>query len=394
MSDLTTDLVEPDVAGEAPLAGGPPAGTAPPLGRARLLVRPTVIYLASRALTVAAMAGAAPIANLSLTGAFDRWDTKWFMRAAATGWPSRIVTEHGHVTATTIAFLPVYPLAFRWFSALTGCPLLLSAAIVSGVTGLTATLAVWALVRRFAGPPAAERAVLLFAFFPGTFVFSLGYSEGIAITCVALGLLALLRRRWVVAGLLGAVATATIPVALAFAVSCLWAAVVAIRRDREWRALAAPVLAPVGFVAYQLWLWAHTGNPSAWRLTERGGWKSYVSPAYPFEVVWKFVTHPISSTATTNLLVVCMAFSVVCAVIAIRQRQPGPVLVYGLGAAVVALVAAPVGLRPRFILDAFPLVIALAVQLKGRSLRTVLWISALLLVVITVYSVDTFRVFP
>ena len=355
---------------------------------------PTVIYLASRALTVAAMAVAAPIAHLSLAGAFDRWDTKWFMRAARTGWPSVLVTEHGHITGTTIAFFPVYPLAFRWFSAITGCPLLLSAALVSGVTGLTATLAVWGLVRRFAGHEASQRAVLLFAFFPGTFVFSLGYSEGIAITCVALGLLALMRRRWIVAGILGAVATATIPVALAFAVSCLWAAVAAIRRNREWRALAAPILAPVGFAAYQLWLWVHTGNPSAWRLTERGGWKSYVSAAYPFEVVWKFVTHPISSTATTNLLVVCMAFSVVCVVFAIRQRQPAPVLVYGLSAAVIALVAAPVGLRPRFILDAFPLVIALAVQVKGRSFRTVLWISALLLVVITVYSVDTFKVFP
>ena len=124
-------------------------------------------------------------------------------------------------------------------------------------------------------------------------MFSLGYSEGIAITWLALGLLALMRRRWVVAGILGAVATATIPVALAFAVSCLWAAVVAIRRNREWRALVAPILVPAGFAAYQLWLWAHTGNPSAWRLTERGGWKSYVSAAYPFEVVWKLTTRPL-----------------------------------------------------------------------------------------------------
>ena len=88
---------------------------------------------------------------------------------------------------------------------------------ISLLTGLTAMIGVWYLVREFAGPAAADRATLLVALFPGSFVFSLVYSEGIVITCVAFGLLALLRHRWWVAGLLGLVATATTPVALAFA---------------------------------------------------------------------------------------------------------------------------------------------------------------------------------
>ena len=34
----------------------------------------------------------------------------------------------------------------------------------------------------------------------------------------------------------------------------------------------------------------HTGQLTAWRLTERGGWKSYPSLAYPFRIVWTFVS--------------------------------------------------------------------------------------------------------
>ena len=94
--------------------------------------------------------------------------------------------------------------------------------------------AVGLLARRLAGDSAGARAALLFAVFPGTFAFSFAYSEGIVVTCVAFGLLALLDRRWWLAGLLGAVATAASPVALAFVVSCAWAAGAAIRRDRRF----------------------------------------------------------------------------------------------------------------------------------------------------------------
>ncbi len=51
---------------------------------------------------------------------------------------------------------------------------------------------------------------------------------------------------------------------------------------RWWR----PLLAPLGFVAYMAYLWRHTGEPLAWRLTERGGWHSYPSLTYPFRIVW------------------------------------------------------------------------------------------------------------
>ena len=388
-------------AGPAASGNGAPAARLQVAPRRRLhrgrhapLVRPAVIYLMSRLVTVAAIAVTAPIAHLSFAGAVDRWDSRWFLRAAADGWPQHLVTVHGHVTGTTIAFFPLFPLAIRGLAHLTGASLLLTGAVLSTVTGLSAIVSVWVLVRKFAGPPAADRAALLLSLFPGAFVFSLVYAEGFVITFVAVGLWALGQRRWVLAGVAGALATATSPVALAFEVSCLWVAYVAIRREGSWRALAAPALAPAGFVGYQVWLWRHTGNLGAWRLTEQGGWRSYLSLAYPLHVASWFITHPLTSKANMNIIVAGTVVALVGARWALRDRQPAPVLLYGLTVAALAMLTAPVGLRPRFVLDAFPLVVAMGVHLRGRWFRVTVVVFVVALVALTAYSVDSFAVFP
>ena len=396
------------------LAGGPavvepaPPGTdragsaetpRAPIGRRsdrwpRWVVRPVVIYLVSRVVTFGAMAIATAISHKSLSGEIDLWDSRWFIRAAQHGWPSHPPVFHGHIAANTIAFFPLFPLSFRGLADLTGLSLLTAGALVSSVTGLTAMIAVWALVRHYAGTRGADRATLLLALFPGAFVFSMVYSEGLTITFVALGLLALLRRRWLLAGLLGLAATATSPVAVAFAVSCAWCAYREIRRNHNWRALVAPVLAPLGFVGYLAFLAVHSGGISVWTQTERYGWHSYASIWYPFHLVISFLADPVAITKTNDILVAGIVVAVICAVVAVRDRMPVPILLYGLIAVGIAAVTAPVGLRPRFILLAFPLVLAVGTRLRGRAYRVVLFASTALLVTLTIYTVSSFAVFP
>ena len=355
---------------------------------------PTVAYLAVRILTVVWLLIADRHSHTGLGSRLFRWDGRWFVRAAVHGYPRTLPTTHGHVAGNTIAFFPVYPAIIRWLSWLTSTSPVAVAWAITVATGLTATWAVGALVRQWAGPEPATRAALLFALFPGAFVFSLPYSEGIAITSLALGLLALLRQRWWLAGLAGLVATATTPIALAFVVSCAWCAASAIRHRRDWRSLAAPVLAPLGFVAYMGWLWLHTGRLNAWRLTEKGGWHSYPSLRYPVHIAATFLFNPIRPTITGQILVAGTVVTVIGAVLAIPQRQPPPVLLYGLLAAGLAAAAAPVGLRPRFVMLAFPLVAAIAIRLQGRAYVVVLALSAVGLFLMTWLELFSFAVFP
>jgi hypothetical protein len=357
--------------------------------------RPGAIYLASRALVVLTMGVVAAIGGGSLGDRIYRWDSVWYLRAAARGYPTHLSMAHGHVAANTIAFFPGLPLLIRGLSGLTGMSQFSAGTAISTITGLTATIGVWALVREYAGERTANKATILFAFFPGSLVFSMIYSEGLVITGAAFGLLALMRRRWVWAGLFGLVATAAAPIALAFVVSCAWAAVGAIRRDRDWRALAAPILAPLGSLAYLAWVWQHTGIVSAFSRTERGGWHSFLSLAYPFRIIGGFVSHPLTSYANHTLVFFCIIAVVVAAAIALRDRQPTPVLIYGIAVGALAILTAPVGPRPRIILDAFPLILAVAVRYQdGRKYRVALVASAILLVAFSAYEVGSFAVFP
>jgi hypothetical protein len=360
----------------------------------RWILRPIAIFVVSRIVTVASLAVATTISHKSILWEINLWDSKWFIRAAEYGWPSHLPQTNGHVAGNTIAFFPLFPLLIRWLAHLTGLSLLASGILITSVTGLTAMIGVWLLVRHYADQAAADRATLLVALFPGSFVLSMVYSEGVAITCLAFGLLALLQRRWVLAGVLGLLATATTPIALAFEVSCLWCAYQAIVKDRNWRALAAPILAPVGFVAYQVWLWAHTGNLLAWRLTERGGWNSFPSLGYPVRIVTEFLRDPIATNKQQDLLFVGIVVTVILVVVAIRMKPPTPMLLYGFTAALLAAIAVPVGLRPRFIFLAFPLIIALGTWLRGRQYLVVLSVSTVLLCTITAYTVCSFRIFP
>jgi hypothetical protein len=392
----------PSLAPEEPLAAATATGSSDGTGTVgrprpswpRWVIRPIIIYLASRLVTTATLAVTGWVTHRGLTTEVDRWDGIWFLRAAARGWPTHLPYHHGHVAGSTIAFFPVFPLTIRWLSALTGMSLLASGMVITEVTGLTAIIGVWLLVRHYADQGAADRATVLVAVFPGTFVLSLVYSEGLAVTFLAFGILALLRRRWLLAGVLGMLATGTEPIALAFEVSCLWCAYRAVSADRDWRSLAAPVLTPVGFVAYQLWLWRHTGDLNAWRLTERGGWRSYPSLLYPVHTVAIFVRDPVAVTKTGDLLFVGTVVTVVAAVMAIRSRMPAPALLYGLSAAVLGLISAPIGMRPRFIFLAFPLIIAVGTRLRGRVYVAVVSLSVVLLATAMAYSVCSFRIFP
>ncbi len=232
--------------------------------------------------------------------------------------------------------------------------------------------------------------------FPGTFVFSLVYAEGIVITCVAFGLLALLRRQWWLAGLLGLVATAASPIALAFVLSCACVRSLPVVRLQGLVLLLAPrSRAAAGFLAYMAWLLVHTGNLSAWRLTEQGGWKSGPSILYPVHVATTFLFNPLAPTETGQILIRRLgAGGDRLPFWPSGEPQPAPVLIYGLAAALIAAVSSPVGLRPRFVMLAFPVVLAYGTRLRGRVYIGAVVFSALLLAAMTVLESARQTVFP
>jgi hypothetical protein len=293
------------------------------------------------------------------------WDTKWFLSVAQDWYPTGLPAPGQE---STLAFFPGYPALIAGGSAV-GLPPLVAAVALALLFGALATLGVWQLARCVAPPEVAFRAALLFCFSPGALVLSWGYSEALAATLVAACLVLLHRHRWVGAGMVAAAASATrIDVGLGVTVAATCAAALAIRRDGEWRAVWAVLLAPLGAVAFWWFLWWHTGSPRAWTIAQDRGWDQHMDFGwYNLRSVWWVVRDPAASA--TSVLELATLFLLVVALVCFWQRRvPAPWVAYTGTMLLVLGVSSQVGFRPRGLLLLLPLFVATAWRLPAAVL--------------------------
>ena len=341
---------------------------------------------------------AVPSSGRLLDG-FGVWDAGWYVHIATHGYvaPPLPTSPLGG----DMAFFPLFPILVRALSLATGTSPLAAGWLVALFTGAAATVGVWHLTRAVAGQALADRAVALWVLFPGAFVLSLVYAEGLTVACAALCLLMLLRRRWVLAGLAAAAAGATQPTGLVLGACCAWAAGAALRRGRDWKALGAPALAPLGAAAYFGYLWARTGDPKAWFDSEKLFWSR--GHFGPYWTVLRPVAHYLHDPGAVfhnpglwdnGVRVAGLVVVAVCAYLLWRWRPPAVVTLWAGGTVLFALMSAPVGARPRFVLVAFPLIAALARRLPRDWFYLVLGAEAFLLAALTFATVTTLNIVP
>ncbi len=362
--------------------------------RARLrpvdLLRPVGIFLASRAVVLLALWFATRVApERSLTEYASAWDGGWYLSVASGGYPEAVPEAGG----STLAFFPVYPLLARAVDGLPWITPVAAALLVGGLAALAATVVIWLLGRALLGADVADRAVALLAFFPGSFVLSMVYAEGVLLLLASGCLLALVRRRWLLAGILAALGTASRPNAIALVASCAWAAVVAIRSRGSWRSLVAPALAPLGIVGFFTYLWARTGEATAWFQAQRVGWQERVIPLAIVDDLQQFVRDPFVDMNNTVVLVGAL-LAVVGVVLLLRSGLPGEVVVFAIVVLGLAFVSETLGPRPRFVLAAFPVFYAVAARVRGAAFSSLLGMSACALGGFTVLSVITLQATP
>lgn len=374
------------------------------------MLRPLAIYAASRAVsliafllavTVASVSGldfvtgrpwpAPPAGQSPLLTALTGWDGSWYVQIARQGYGE----ESG-----VMAFFPGYPLSIRLVTEVTGLSYSAAAVVAALAWGALASVLLWALSAALGDRAFADRSAALFAFFPGSYVFTMAYSEPMMLAASIGCLLALHRRRWIVAGLCGAVATATRPNAVVLVASAGWAAFVAVRRTRDWKALIAPVLSIAGIGGYFAFLWNRTGSLWTWFDVQRGLWKESFSPTAPFtragdafDVLFGRGRGPDLNPVlpTLGLLLVVVA---VMAVLVVRWRPPVTLVIYAAGVLVLAAGSGNLGLRPRFLATAFPLLQGFAWRINTTAFSVVLGVSAVLLGALTFVSVLTMLATP
>lgn len=298
------------------------------------------------------------------------WDGIWYMRIVRRGYPEYVPSGITYDDPEArVAFFPMYPWLVRTVDRILPGGDTFAALVVNLVLGAAFVVLVGLLARRWFGDHAARPAMVLTAFFPGSFVLSFAYSEGLLLVLAAACLLALSHERWIWAGVFAAVATATRPNGIALVAATAVAAVIAIRNSRRWTALVAPALSPLGFVAYQWWIDRHTGESRVWFRVQGEAWKEGTSFGLTaLRNTLEAFTKPLTSPTD---LITAVAFLATLVVLwtAWKRRLPLPALAYGVMVIALMLVPATVTARPRFLFTAFPLLVAAAVWLDDEKRR-------------------------
>jgi hypothetical protein len=351
------------------VASGPAEAGWWPLGRLTL-VRLSGAYALSRLIVTVASLWGNSRAGSAFSSPFRAWDGFWYLWIAVHGYPTHYSSMAGvdHLAGPgqwAVAFPPGYPLAIAGLAHLCGLPVLASALVLSGVGGWVSTIMVARLAALRFDRSTAERSALLLCFFPGAFVFSWAYAEGLGLALALGALFCLMRGRWWAAGLLAAGCSAVrVDLGAALCVAAAVASAQAGLAQRQWRPVVAPALAPGGFLAYLVYLQVHTGDWRNWRVSEQVGWLQRTD----FGVT--FMTNLQAALRTpwwppSDLILAGALFAAAVGWAVLRRPLPGPLAAFSITVLVIAFWTSGVGFRPRTLLELGPAFASLA-ALAGR----------------------------
>ena len=353
----------------------PPASD--PWGRA--IRRGAVAYILSRLFAVmgAAIAVASqavwsrlndeePINGLTgLVQVFDSWDGHWYLDVVREGYPHHIMPNVTYfVSDARAAFFPLYPRLVHYLdNIIPGGPVTV-ALVVNVLLGAAFIYLIGVIAKNLFDVKTSEKAMIIAALFPGSFVLNWAYSEALLLTLACMCFIALSKKMWLWAGIFAALGTACRPNGIALVAACAVASLIAIKQDREWKSLIAPLLSPIGFVGFMAFLMHHTDENFAWFRVQSQAWKEGTSfGATAVSRTFDFILNPTGSP--TSVLTAASMFAMILALIALwKFRIPAMYTAYTAVVLALMLIPATVTARPRFLFTAFPLIFPVARALR------------------------------
>ncbi|MEW5654873.1 hypothetical protein [Streptomyces cinereoruber] len=329
-------------------------------------------YAATRAIGLVVLAiAAAATGEDGLHRLKGRWDSVWYVRIAEHGYGYETVLPNGDVHSD-LAFFPLLPLLERALSAVLPLDAAGAGLLVSWTAGLVAAWGIFKCGAHALGPRTGVLLAVLWGVYPTAFVQSMAYTETLFTALAAWSLYAVLRDRWILAGLLCAAAGLTRPTAAALIAALGITALAALVRDRRLpaRTVAGVLLAPLGWLGYIVYVGVRQDSPTAY-FEVQAAWGNSIDGGLALARFVAGLPWPAALGLTAALAL--LAWLVV---LCVRQRQPLPLLVYTIGVVLVSLVgAAYFGSRPRLMMPAFGLLLppaAALARLRPRAAAPVL----------------------
>ena len=342
----------------------------------RSAVRAVLLVVGVRVIGVLALAFAATSSGRSVHARLVRWDAQWYAGIARAGYGHTVLHPDGR-HLSDYAFFPLLPMLERVVGAVFGLAYV-DAGLV--VTWLATALAAWGLYAVGAQVYGARVGVLLavlWSVVPVAVVDSMAYSEALFTALAAWAVYAILRRHWLLAGGLATLAGLTRPVGVAVVAAVAVPALVEVVRRRDRRALAGLLLAPLGFLGYLVWVGTRTGELLGY-FRAADGWGNGFDGGRTFGG-W-VVDHLDGDRWWQGVLLLAgVVLLLGLLVLAVRDRQPLPLLVLGATLLALALTTSGYfGSKPRYLLPAYPLLLPLALRLSRLRLRAAVGVLGVL----------------
>jgi hypothetical protein len=205
----------------------------------------------------------------SLWAEWGNWDGRWYSAIATSGYRPDL---------RRFAFFPLLPMLEAWLRGFVGGNADAAGVVVSLVCSCAAFAMLYERVSAWSDEATAERTVRYLALFPTGFFLAAAYTESLFLALVLACMWGIQRRRWLAAGVVGALAALARNAGVLLALPAGWALLQARPPLRRWWPLALIPAALLGFMGYQA---AVAHDPLAF---------IHVEAAWNRHVTWPWVT--------------------------------------------------------------------------------------------------------
>lgn len=239
----------------------------------------------------------APYPGSGLFSGWFRFDGNWYAQISTSGY-----WFAGADTQSAVAFFPAYPSVLWGLHSVTTVSVKLLGSLVTIACGLGALLAIFKWFRDHVTDRVARVALVTLLVYPYVFyLFGAVYGDALFLLAAVGAFLLLERDHTILAGLAGAVATATRPVGIALVIGlvavALWRRHVIEAGESRWRPRvlwrrlrptdAGVLLSLGGLVGYMTYLGIRFGHPLAFdEVQSAPGWDQGSGPRTWFKITW------------------------------------------------------------------------------------------------------------
>jgi hypothetical protein len=363
----------PDGRSERWRSGIASAGAVRAVAAPIIVTRTLVLAVITLAMELIATSPWAPSGKVvpGLLGGLTRWDANHYVAIARDGYA---------FGSPEIAFSPLYPVLIRtariglWWLPREMDPYRVAAVVVANIAMVVTCLLLAELARTEGDDRMGSRAVWALLVFPTSLFLSVAYAESVFLaltigTAVAVG-----RDRWLLAGVLGALAALWRPQGVLIVALIGLEAFVArdrIPRRRAAVAVALPLLALLGWMA---WQGMTLGDPLAF-VNVQDGWGRGATT--PWDTLARFFAAPPTLHSGLHSLV-DLGFTVVAAglVAAAWRTERWPLAAYATLLLLAPLLTGTLLSMPRFALGIFPIFLVLGrLMSRPTAERTVITVG-------------------